>query len=76
MERRSRYLLDVARGFVGQREDVAAFHVLAAAERESVEELRYSVLAAELARELLSRSHGAIRHDVQDMARRLGVLPE
>ncbi|MBN1174101.1 MAG: helix-turn-helix transcriptional regulator [Micromonosporaceae bacterium] len=76
VERRSRYLLDVARGFVGQREDVAAFHVLTAAERESTEELQYSVLAAELARELLSRSHGAIRHDVQDMARRLGVLPE
>ena len=76
VERRSRYLLDVARGFVGQREDVAAFHVLTAAERESVEELQYSVLAAELVRELLSRSHGTIRHDVQDMGRRLGVLPE
>lgn len=76
VERRARYLLDVARGFVGQREDVAAYHVLAAAERESVEELQYSVLAAELVRELLSRGHGAIRHEVRDMARRLGVLPD
>jgi hypothetical protein len=76
VERRARYLLDVARGFVGQREDVAAFHALTAAERESAEELLYSVLAAELVRELLSRSHGAIRHNITDMARRIGVLPE
>ncbi len=76
VERRARYLLDVARGFVGQREDVAAFHVLSAAERESAEELQYSILAAELVRELLSRSHGAIRRDVQDMARRIGVIPD
>jgi transcriptional regulator with XRE-family HTH domain len=76
VERRSRYLLDVARGFVGQRLDVAAFHALTTAERESAEELRYSILAAELVRELLTRSHGTIRRDVQDMARRIGVLPE
>jgi transcriptional regulator with XRE-family HTH domain len=76
VERRSRYLLDVARGFVGQRLDVAAFHALTTAERESPEELRYSILGAELVRELLTRSHGTIRRDVQDMARRIGVLPE
>lgn len=76
VERRARYFIDVARGYVGQRDDVAAVHMLLSAERESSEELLYSGVTAEMLRELLVRSHAAVRGDLHDLARRVGLLGE
>lgn len=76
VERRARYYIDVARGYVGQHEDVAAVHMLLSAERESSEELLYSGICAELLRELLVRNHAAVRDELHNLSTRVGVIAE
>lgn len=74
VERRSRYLIDVARGYVGKRDDVAAVHVLLRAEEESTEEVRYSTIVHEVVREMLRRDRKTITHELRGLARRVGVV--
>jgi transcriptional regulator with XRE-family HTH domain len=74
VERRARYCIDVARGYVGKRDDVAAVHMLLRAERESPEELLYSGICAEILRELLVRNHAAVRDELRELSTRVGVL--
>ncbi|HEY9388160.1 MAG TPA: helix-turn-helix transcriptional regulator [Mycobacteriales bacterium] len=74
VERRSRYCIDVARGYVGQHDDVAAVHMLLRAEQESPEELLYSGVCAEMLRELLVRNHAAVRDELHGLSTRVGVL--
>lgn len=74
VERRARYFIDVARGYVGQRDDVAAVHMLLRAERESPEELLYSGVCAEMLREMLVRNNAAVRDDLTALSTRVGML--
>lgn len=74
VERRARYLIDVARGYVGKRDDVAAVHVLLQAERESVEEVAHNLIVHEMVREMLRRDRKTITHDLRGLATRVGVI--
>jgi transcriptional regulator with XRE-family HTH domain len=74
VERRSRYLIDVARGYVGRRDDVAAVHVLLQAEQESPEEVAHNLIVHEIVREMLRRDRKTITHELRGLARRVGVV--
>lgn len=75
VERRSRYLIDVARGYVGKRDDVACLHILLRAEKESPEEVAHSVLVHEIVREMLRRDRRTITGDLRGLATRIGLVP-
>lgn len=74
VERRARYLVDVARGYVGRRDDVAALHVLLQAERESPEEVAHNLIVHEVVREMLRRDRKTITHELRGLASRVGVV--
>lgn len=74
VERRSRYLIDVARGYVGRRDDVAAVHVLMQAENESPEEVAHNLIVHEVVREMLRRDRKTITHELRGLARRVGIV--
>lgn len=74
VERRTRVLIDVARGFVQRGEDEAAILVLWDAERTSTDEVRHSTLVRELLRELLHRDRARARGHVQKLARLVGLI--
>ncbi|HEX5492944.1 MAG TPA: helix-turn-helix domain-containing protein [Mycobacteriales bacterium] len=74
VERRARYLVDVARGYVGRRDDVAALHVLLQAEGESPEEVAHNLIVHEIVREMLRRDRKTITHELRGLAGRVGVV--
>ncbi|TLG13808.1 helix-turn-helix transcriptional regulator [Nocardia cyriacigeorgica] len=74
VERKSRVLVDTARGHVQRKEDEAAALALLDAERISAEEVRDSGLVRELLRELLFRDHAKARPHVRGLARRCGLI--
>lgn len=74
VERRARYLVDVARGYVGRRDDVAALHVLLQAEGESPEEVAHNLIVHEIVREMLRRDRKTITHELRCLAVRVGVV--
>jgi hypothetical protein len=75
VERRARALIDTARGFVLQGNDEAAILVLLDAEKESIDEVRHSLLVHELLRELIHRDRARARKHVRELAQRVGLLP-
>lgn len=75
-QRRSRALVDVARGYVGRHEDVAALHVLERAESESADTAAGNILVHEMVREMLRRCRGTAETEVRGFARRIGLLAE
>ncbi|GAB1639647.1 helix-turn-helix domain-containing protein [Krasilnikovia sp. MM14-A1259] len=74
VERRTRVLIDTARGHVQRGEDEAAILVLLDAEEVSTDEVRDSGLVHELLRELLHRDRARARKHVQALARRIGLI--
>lgn len=74
VERRARYLVDVARGYVGRRDDVAALHVLLQAEQQSPEEVAHNLIVHEMVREMLRRDRKTITHELRGLAIRVGVV--
>lgn len=74
VERRTRALIDTARGFVRRGEDEAAVLVLIDAEKISSDEVHNSGLVAELLREMLHRDRARARSHVHALARRCGLL--
>lgn len=74
VERRTRVLIDVARGFGVRGDHTAAVAVLLQAERNSPEEVTYSLYARELVRDLLRGQRGMMRGDLADLAGRMAVV--
>jgi transcriptional regulator with XRE-family HTH domain len=74
VERKSRVLVDTARGYVQRKEDEAAVLVLLDAEKVSSEEVRDSTLVREMLREMLFRDHARARPHVRGLARRCGLI--
>lgn len=71
-ERRSRYLIDVARVYAALREDGAAVGALLKAEDAAPEELRSHRLTRQVVRELLTRENRS--SGLRELAGRCGIL--
>ncbi|MFI5781137.1 helix-turn-helix domain-containing protein [Nocardia sp. NPDC051570] len=74
VERRSRPLIDAARGYVQRKEDLAAVLALLDAEKISADEVHDSGLVRELVREMLMRDHARARPHVRALAKRCHLL--
>ncbi|MGH3931946.1 MAG: helix-turn-helix domain-containing protein [Pseudonocardiaceae bacterium] len=70
---RSRYLIDVARGCVARRDDVAAMHVLSKAYQESPEMVKYGRYGRSVTQELMERNHSMIRSDIRTLAGKIDL---
>ncbi|MBO0853305.1 MAG: helix-turn-helix transcriptional regulator [Nocardia sp.] len=74
VERRSRAMIDTARGLVRRREDEGAILVLLDAENASADEVHHSIVVGELLRELINRDNARARAHVQGLAKRCGII--
>lgn len=74
VERRVTHRVDVAQSYTRLREDAAALGELAEADRESPEQVLYSVTVRAMLREMLRRETPSTRPMLRPMAARLGVL--
>lgn len=67
VERRITFHLDSARCYARQKNDIAAVHMLQRVHRDSVEELRYNVIARETLRQIMGRGKAAIQADLRPL---------
>ncbi len=74
VERRSHYLIDVARGHAHRADDPAALTTLLEAERLAPQEVRYNPMASELVMVLLKRERRAATPGLRDLSARIGVV--
>ena len=74
VERRSHYLIDVARGHAHLADDRGALATLLEAERLAPEEVRYNPIASELVMVLLRRERRAATQGLRDLSARIGVV--
>jgi hypothetical protein len=74
VERRSHFLIDVARGHADRADDATAVGTLLEVERMAPEELRYNPIAGELVRVLLRRERRAATPELRGLSARLGVV--
>ena len=72
VERRSHYLIDVARGHAQRADDSAALATLLEAERLAPQEVRYNPIASELV--MLKRERRAATPGLRDLSARIGVV--
>lgn len=71
---RSRYLVEVARGYLARRDDIATMHLLARAYRESPEMVKHGRFGRSVTSELLERNHSVVRSEVRTLAENIGLL--
>jgi ATP/maltotriose-dependent transcriptional regulator MalT len=74
VERRTHFLIDVARGHAHRADDPAALAMLLEAERLAPEEVRYNPIASELVTVLLRRERRAATPGLRDLSARIGVV--
>ena len=74
VERRTHYLIDVARGHAHRADDPAALATLLEAEQLAPQEVRYNPIASELVMVLLKRERRAATSGLRDLSARLGVV--
>lgn|GEM_PF-1557520 len=74
VERRTHFLIDVARGHAHRADDSAALATLLEAERLASEEVRYNPIASELVTVLLRRERRAATPGLRDLSARIGVV--
>ena len=74
VERRTHFLIDVARGHAHRADDPAALAMLLEAERLAPEEVRYNPIASELVTVLLRRERHAATPGLRDLSARIGVV--
>jgi hypothetical protein len=74
VERRSHFLIDVARGHAYRANDSAALATLLEAERLAPEEVRYNPIASELVMVLLRRERRAATPGLRDLSARIGIV--
>lgn len=65
---RSRYLVQVTRGYLARRDDVAAWHLLSRAYQESPEMVKHGQFGRSVTQELLERNHSMIKNEVRALA--------
>ncbi len=73
IERRHAHFLSLARSYAGQRDDLAAVHMLARADRECPEESRLNLGFRATARDLLFRETPTTRPELRPLAERIGI---
>lgn len=73
IERRARYLLDLAQAYMLRGDDTAALSVFEQAEQESPEEFGYSSYSRDAVRVLLRRSRATNRRALVELATRINV---
>jgi hypothetical protein len=74
VERRSHYLIDVARGHSQRADDPAALATLLEAERLAPQEVRYNPIASELVMVMLKRERRAATPGLRDLSARIGMV--
>jgi hypothetical protein len=74
VERRSHYLIDVARGHAQRADDPAALATLLEAERLAPQDVRYNPIASELVMVMLKRERRAATPGLRDLSARVGVV--
>jgi hypothetical protein len=74
VERRSHYLIDVARGHAHRANDPAALATLLEAEQLAPQEVRYNPIASDLVIVLLKRERRAATPGLRDLSARIGVV--
>jgi hypothetical protein len=74
VERRSHFLIDVARGHAARADDRAAVATLLEAERLGPQEVRYNPVACQLVATLLKRERRAATPDLRSLSARIGVV--
>jgi hypothetical protein len=70
---RSRYLIEVTRGYVARRDDIAAMHVLSKAYQESPEYVKHGRFGRSVTQELMKRNHSMIRSDIRTLASKIDL---
>ena len=65
---RSRHLVEMARGYAGRRDDIAAVHLLLKAQQESPEMVKHGRFGRSIIRELRERGHSAVKGEVRALA--------
>jgi hypothetical protein len=73
IERRHAHYLSLARSYAGHRDDLAAVHMLARADRECPEESRLNLGFRATTRDLLSRETPTTRPELRPLAERIGI---
>jgi hypothetical protein len=74
VERRSHFLIDVARGHAYRADDATAVATLLEVERMAPQEVRYNPIAGELVTTLLQRERRAATPELRGLSARLGVV--
>lgn len=70
---RSRYLVQVARGYLARRDDVAAWHLVSRAYQESPEMVKYGQFGRGVTRELVERNHSVVKSEVRALADKIDL---
>jgi hypothetical protein len=73
LARRSRHLIEVARGHYQRDERVAAWALLNRSERTASETIQYNGYAREMLLDLRHRPHTGLQRDVRDLCERVGL---
>lgn len=73
VERRARFLMDVARAHAQARSATQAVRALTQAEQLAPELVRYHALSREMVRDLVRRGRGGLTPELGGLARRMGV---
>lgn len=74
IERRTTFALDLARCYDQRHDDSGVLLYLISAEQESPEDLRYNLLARDLARGLLRRARPSLAPKIHDLVRRIELV--
>lgn len=70
---RSRYLVQVSRGYLARRDNVAAWHLLSKAYQESPEMVKYGQFGRGVTQELVERNHSVMKSEVRALADKIGL---
>ena len=74
VERRTHYLIDVARGHAHRANDSGALTTLLEAEQLAPQEVRYNPIASDLVMVLLKRERRGATPGLRDLSARIGVV--
>ncbi|MGH3777773.1 MAG: helix-turn-helix domain-containing protein [Pseudonocardiaceae bacterium] len=70
---RSRYLVELARGSLARRDDIAACHLLSKAHQESPEMVKHGQFGRGVTQELLERNHSVVKSEVRALANKIDL---
>jgi transcriptional regulator with XRE-family HTH domain len=70
---RSSYLVNVARGYLARRDDVAAWHLLSRAYQESPETVKHGQFGRGIIQELVERNHSVVKSEVRALATKIDL---